>query len=671
MRRRPEWLALRADEPYASQEELLGDICLWLDALIAQAYARDAWVGRDPQMRDLMGFVVTREEFEEKLEGAGDLLSTECSPDVRDLDEALRLRMACTKDTFPYLQAVRRLGLNALEECALRFCLATELDAKYEKLFGYLQDDVTQRQPTLRLCARLCAPEGMLTAQAVYRLRSSAALASLLDAAALEKGVLAPAPALMEAIFASEKHEEAPEAGLDLHREQEQTLRRICREGARTVVLLSGPQGCGRRTALRKAVEGPVVVCTAREIQQGIARAALGGAWLCVDCQEGLPDLSRVPEGLLPLFLLTDDHAALPETEYPALRLRFTLPGDAEREALFDFHARRCGVQGETAALAAKFFFTPGRIAQAMQAARTRQESLGRALSAEELHAACYDLLDLSGEDHALDGLTMEDLVLPQMEKRQLLQAVDQVLLRRQVYENWGFGRSTPYGRGVSILLSGPPGTGKTMAARLVARQLHMRLHIVQLSQVISKYVGETEKNLRRVFEQASQASAVLFFDECDALFGKRAEVRDAQDRHANAEVAFLLKQMEEHDGVTLLATNLSQNIDAAFMRRMRFVVHFPFPDAATRESLYRRMLPRCAPVESNVDFAFLAEKFAVAGGNIKNIVLHAAFLAAGENRPIGMGHLLRAAVYEQRKNQIVVVREELRQYADLMDGEL
>lgn len=198
-----------------------------------------------------------------------------------------------------------------------------------------------------------------------------------------------------------------------------------------------------------------------------------------------------------------------------------------------------------------------------------------------------------------------------------------------------------------------------------------MRLLIVQLPQVISKYVGETEKNLRRVFEQASQASAVLFFDECDALFGKRAEVRDAQDRHANAEVAFLLKQMEDHDGVTLLATNLSQNIDAAFMRRMRFVVHFPFPDQKARESLYRKMLPSGAPVDPDVDFAFLAEKFALAGGNIKNIVLHAAFLAARENCPIGMRQLLRAAVYEQRKNQIVVVREELRQYADLMDDEL
>lgn len=670
MRRRPESVALLVDEPYASQEELLSDVCLWLDALLAEAYARDAWVGRDPQLRELLGLVVTREEFEEKLAGAGDGTADGPGQEAAALDEAIQLRMARTQTPFPYLRALRRLRLDELEERALRLCLATELDAKYEKLFGYLQDDVTLRQPSLRLCARLCAKEGEWTAKAVGRLRSSAGLAALLDAKALEKGLLAPAPALVEGLFAQDAAPAKPEPGLELHPEQVRTLRTICRERAGTVVLLCGEEGCGRRTALEGAAEGPVVRCTAETLGEGMAAAALGGALLAVDCREGMPELERLPEGLLPVFLLAGERAALPKSGPPALRLRFGLPGDALREELFAFHARRCGVQGQTQALAAKFFFTPGRIAKAMEAARVRQDSLGRPLSQEELHQACYDLLDLFGQPEE-GGLTLEDLVLPRMEKRQLLQAVDQVLLRRQIYESWGFGRGTPYGRGVSILLSGPPGTGKTMAARIVARQLHMRLLIVQLPQVISKYVGETEKNLRRVFEQASQASAVLFFDECDALFGKRAEVRDAQDRHANAEVAFLLKQMEDHDGVTLLATNLSQNIDAAFMRRMRFVVHFPFPDQKARESLYRKMLPSGAPVEPDVDFAFLAEKFALAGGNIKNIVLHAAFLAARENRPIGMRQLLRAAVYEQRKNQIVVVREELRQYADLMDDEL
>ena len=158
-------------------------------------------------------------------------------------------------------------------------------------------------------------------------------------------------------------------------------------------------------------------------------------------------------------------------------------------------------------------------------------------------------------------------------------------------------------------------------------------------------------------------------FDECDAIFGKRSEVKDAHDRNANVEVAYLLQQIEEHDGVCIMATNLIGNIDAAFMRRITYVVHFPFPDPAMRQEIYRRTVPKEAPVSDDVDWAFLAEKFELSGGHIKNIVLSAAFLAALEGEPIGMSQLLRAAVGELKKNEIVVVREELREYADLLDG--
>ena len=159
-----------------------------------------------------------------------------------------------------------------------------------------------------------------------------------------------------------------------------------------------------------------------------------------------------------------------------------------------------------------------------------------------------------------------------------------------------------------------------------------------------------------------------MFFDECDALFGKRSEVKDAHDRNANVEVAYLLQQIEEYDGVCLLATNLIGNIDEAFMRRMTYVVRFPFPDAPTREEIYRRMIPANAPTEGDIDWAFLAQAFELSGGYIKNIALSAAFLAAGEGVPIAMRHMLRAAVNELKKNEIVVVREQLREYADLLD---
>ncbi|MBP1544146.1 MAG: ATP-binding protein [Oscillospiraceae bacterium] len=219
------------------------------------------------------------------------------------------------------------------------------------------------------------------------------------------------------------------------------------------------------------------------------------------------------------------------------------------------------------------------------------------------------------------------------------------------------------------MLFSGPPGTGKTMAAQVVTNQLHMRLYKIQLSQIISKYIGETEKNLKKVFTEAKNANCVLFFDEMDALFGKRSEVKDSHDRHANIETAYLLQQMEEYDGVVLMATNLLQNIDEAFMRRISFVISFPFPDTATRKLLWQKMFDADAPMSEDVDYDFLAEAFKIAGGNIKNCVVHAAFLAASEGVPVSMRHILRSVVKEQRKNNIIVLKDDLREYADLVFG--
>lgn len=665
----PEEMALKMHLPYENAEELLYDAMLWVDAALANAYARDAWVGRDPRLRDLMGLVVTREDFERELEHS---LSAECfgqGDEAAFIDEMMRARMEMTGDDNVYMRAVRMLGLDETEERSLRLALAPVLDEKYEKLFAYLQDDVTRRRPTLALCARICGQGS--AARVMHRMKMRSTLCSLMQPEVWKEGALAPNDTLCEALFGEEKAEEAQQKPwIALHEDQIARIQRMLREKVHAQVLLCGRQGVGRRTALKRASGRGLTVCAPEEIQRGAAQAALSGTVLCVDAQDGLSieQIKKLPATVYPVFVLAAEEAAAGDG---MMKLEFAEPSDEMCEKLFEVHAQALGVKmpkNGAQLLAAKFMFVPGLIHSAMQAAQLRQVSLGRALTMAELHESCYDRLPkaegLTQKAGAM--LSFDDLILPGREKRQLKQAVQQVLLRRQVYEDWGFGASTPYGRGVSILLSGPPGTGKTMAARILARELNMHLMVVQLSQVVSKYIGETEKNLQRVFEQAKLGSQVLFFDECDALFGKRAEVQNAQDRHANAEVAYLLQQMEAHEGVTILATNLSQNIDAAFMRRIKFAVHFPFPDAAAREQLYARMLDK-APTEKGLDLGFMARTFETAGGGIKNIVLRAAFLAAEENARIGMKHLVRAAADEQRKNEIVVVRETLQEYADLL----
>jgi SpoVK/Ycf46/Vps4 family AAA+-type ATPase len=238
--------------------------------------------------------------------------------------------------------------------------------------------------------------------------------------------------------------------------------------------------------------------------------------------------------------------------------------------------------------------------------------------------------------------------VLPELQLNTLRQIALHARQRAVVYERWGFAAKNSRGLGLSALFAGASGTGKTLAAEVLANELRLDLYRIDLSQVVSKYIGETEKNLRRVFDAAEAGGAVLLFDEADALFGKRSEVKDSHDRYANIEVSYLLQRMEAYRGLAILTTNMKSALDPAFLRRIRFVVHFPFPDAAQRAGIWRRIFPLETPTEG-LDVARLA-RLNVAGGNIANIALNAAFLAADAGQPVRMPHLLRAAQLEYAK---------------------
>ena len=231
-----------------------------------------------------------------------------------------------------------------------------------------------------------------------------------------------------------------------------------------------------------------------------------------------------------------------------------------------------------------------------------------------------------------------------------------------RVYEEWGFAVASDRGLGISALFAGPSGTGKTMAAEVLANELELDLYRIDLSQVVSKYIGETEKNLRRVFDAAETAGALLLFDEADALFGKRTEVRDSHDRYANIEVSYLLQRMEAYRGVSVLTTNLKEAIDRAFLRRIRFVVQFPFPDAALRARIWAGIFPPTTPT-AELDCAQLAQ-LNVAGGSIRNIAMNAAFLAADQHGAVGPEDVLRAARHEYAKADKTISDSERRSWA-------
>jgi len=306
--------------------------------------------------------------------------------------------------------------------------------------------------------------------------------------------------------------------------------------------------------------------------------------------------------------------------------------------------------------LAARYEFLPGTLARALRRAVAdcdREGGQGR-LDLESLSRACRAVGTASMGSIAqrlAQPYTRDDLVLPQELLDEFDLASAWMRNRRLVFEDWGFGRRIVMGQGLTALFAGGPGTGKTMAAQVLARELGLELFRVDLSRVMSKYIGETEKNLSRLFDDARASGAILFFDEADALFGKRTEVKDAHDRYANLEIGYLLQRMEEHTGTTVLATNRVGDLDEAFTRRFHFILDFPMPRMAERRRIWEGMFPREAGREAGIDLDRLACDYEVSGGEIRNSVLSAAFIAAGEGVPIGLRHLKRGLRRELLKN--------------------
>ncbi|MFC5741339.1 ATP-binding protein [Dyella tabacisoli] len=599
----------------------------------------------------------------------------------------------------------RVFQLSTLEEDLVLIALAPELDLKYETLYAYLNNDVTRKWPTTDLARRLlgdaaCYASDVDAALAPAARLRTAGIVHMIDPPGMRPSLLnagfAPNIALVRYLFGaasassqqSQGHTSpsdpahAGDASPDdplLQRLTElfsstgtseapdeppvlviQAATRYEREALAAALAqrLALPWRSIDISALRR--DGRPLQAT---LEQSVFECRLETALILIEGAETLAerDGQLAPElaGLLDLPIAPLLLAAQPHTPWRsllgqrrALSLSLGSPPFAMRVALWKKAAPTISAQ-DCAVLAERFAFSARQIHAAVADARDLRILHGLpAVDAKLLRSAARQQM----QNHlgALASkveckLGWDDLVLPEEILQRLREIAAAIRYRHRVYHEWGF-LSGGMGGGMKILFAGASGTGKTMTAGVIAHELDLDLYRIDLSGVVSKYIGDTEKNLDRIFTAASTHNAVLFFDEADAMFGKRSEVKDAHDRYANIEVAYLLQKLEEHAGIVVLASNFKRNIDEAFARRMHYVVDFPKPDAQQRERLWRRMFPAQAPLERDIDFAFLARQFELPGGDIRTISLDAAFLAAQEQAAIGMSHLVRALARQLAK---------------------
>ncbi|WP_406103404.1 ATP-binding protein [Streptomyces sp. NBC_01003] len=605
----------------------------------------------------------------------------------------------------------RDFGLTPLDVDLLLIAVAPDLDTRFERLYGYLNDDLTRRRPTVNLALELCGHTGMSPAR--FRLAPGAPLidGGLLDVTEPERPPLSRVVAVPDRVTAHLLGHRAPDARLarilgepsvDPTVDPELVRRAAAAAGHGTGhvhlrALGGAPEGLAG-AALRASGLRCLVLDTAAlarrpgELPEAVRSAArearLTGAGIVVGPLEALPDnpserahalrtLCAVVTGI-PFFTYGSNGwdpawaAATPVTltvtanspEQQVARWRYALDAAADDDLpVADADALARSVAAHR--------LDSGQLRRAADAAVRSAALAARPLTADDLRTAvrAQNSAGLARLARRVEPtVTWDDLVLPAQTHRGLRELAVRARHRDQVLGQWGMRPGGGRGHGVIALFAGASGTGKTMSAEVVAADLGMDLYVVDLSTVVDKYIGETEKNLERIFTEASAVNAVLLFDEADAIFGKRSEVKDAHDRHANIESAYLLQRMESFDGIAVLTTNLRANLDEAFTRRLDVVADFPVPDETQRLALWERCLGGRLPRADDLDLGFCADRFELAGGSIRACAVTAAYLSAASGVPLTMRQVVAAIAQEYRKLGRLVLESEFGRYLAQVD---
>jgi len=628
-------------------------------------------------------------------------------------EEGIVLRLKDLQNTF---------NLCDFEWWAMIVCLAPSLDLRYERIYGYLQDDITRVQPSVDLILTLLLTEGLSRLDYLWYFNPAETLCQYrlllpVNENKVTNNVLRQsfqaAPQVVSWLFGTYIPQtdrirlagSALEYGDDITGGSPAVVEGIpsmdVLVNIQPIVSLIGEDSIRREIAARQIaqiIEKPLLILSLEagsvtdtdldDLASAARDACMLDALLYIENIDAVitSEGTMIPRAF-ELIALVDDVVVtggrkpyrLDEdvngSDYPLMRIVFPKLTSTQREALWN--ALLDSVADDSnkqtiAQLSGQFNLTTGQIVGAASSAMARALQDGRRLNNQDLFEAArfhsnHQLSTLA--DKIIPRYTWDDLILPETPISMLHEMVGMIKSRPLVLEEWGLGKKLTSSLGVSALFTGPPGTGKTLAAQIIANELGIDLYRIDLSTVVSKYVGETEKNLERIFNDAQISNAILFFDEADTIFGKRSEVKDAHDRYANIEVGYLLQRMEAYDGVAILATNLRANLDEAFTRRLQFIINFPFPEEEYRLKIWEVLMPPGLPKGNDVDLPLLAKRFKLAGGSIRNCIVTAAFLAAEDydsqnsKTSVHMKHLMHGVKREfQKMGKLVQEREFLLQ---------
>lgn len=719
--------------PYRSSVEHILSELERIDLLIEAQVAR----ARQAQARDeLPGLYISEQEVNALLEqpmgmprwAAVDPADSNAYPlaALRRIEEHIEQRKRATEGrTVPLRlpELATRFSLCTFDIDVILICLAAEVDLRYERLYAYLQDDVTKKRPSIDLVLNLLCTSFPAKLEARGRFSMAAPLLHHQLVSLLEDPGSPRSPLLSRHVKLDERVVNyllgADEIDLRLNNyvslvESQRTFESLVLppellehlhslaeqrsvSGESLELYFQGQYGVGKRSTAEALCRiaglklllvdiAALVAATGADftntVRLSLREAALQNAaiyWSGFDTllTEEHQFLRRVLlhelKAVRGMLFLSGEIAWEP-ADIPGLRfvrIEFPAPPYADRLLLWrrELAEMHCTAV-DAAALANKFHFTGGQIRDAAMTARNQASQRvpqDAAVTMEDLLQACRlqsnrKLATLA--TNIKPQFTFRDIVLPPDRLRQLWEICKAAEYRSVLYDEWGFKEKLSLGKGISVLFAGPSGTGKTMAAQILARELGLDLYKIDLSTIVSKYIGETEKNLSRIFAEAATSNSILFFDEADALFGKRSEVRDSHDRYANIEISYLLQRMEEYEGIVILASNLRKNMDEAFVRRIHATVEFPFPNADDRLRIWQGVWPEKTP-RAGLDLEFLARRFEITGGNIRNIALSAAFLGAEDGGCVRMKHVIRGVWQEYQKMGKVILEGEFGPYAE------